>query len=278
MISMVKERVARLPLIRRAGALYYERQFVRWPGAFRGVFTSFDEAMRSAPPGSRVGYDFDELGDLYNERLFRIFPADYPVLFWLSRILSPGSRVFDFGGHVGLAYYGFESYLDYPEDFRWTVYDVPKVVEAGRRLALEHPRNSLRFSTNLGDAADHDVFHASGALQYIEKPFASQLIELGARPRHVLLNKLPLHEGASFVTLQNTMHSYNPYAVFNRTTFIASLLALGYELRDSWVDLERSCRVPFHPAQQVAAYTGLYFRLAETDAERCSKYKGPDAV
>lgn len=273
MLSKVKQRVAHLPLVRQAGALYYERQFVRWPGAFRGVFSSFDEAARSAPGGSRVGYDFDELGELYNERLFRIYPADYPILYWLTRIVSPGTRVFDFGGHVGLAFYGFERYLDFPEDFTWTTYDVPKVIDAGRRLALKHPRSALRFSTDLKDVLGHDVFHASGALQYIEKPFAQQLMELGARPKHLLLNKLPLHEGASFVTLQNTMHSYNPYAVFNRKTFIASVLALGYELRDSWLDLERSCRVPFHPAHQVPAYEGLYFRLAEQGTAR-----GPGAA
>jgi putative methyltransferase (TIGR04325 family) len=253
-------RLQTAPGVKQAAELYYERQFRNWPGAFRGVFHSFEAALQSAPQG-RTGYDHPELGGMYVERRFRIYEADYPILFWLSRILGEHRQVFDFGGHVGLAFYGFESYLDYPADLTWTVYDVPSVLAEGRKFAEQHPRAALRFSGELSELAQHSVLHASGALQYVETPLAQQLEQLGARPKHLLLNKLPLYEGEPFVTLQNTVHAYNPYAVYNREAYVASLEALGYRVIDSWDDWERSCRPLNQPDYQVPHYWGLYLRL-----------------
>jgi putative methyltransferase (TIGR04325 family) len=198
---------------------------------------------------------------MYAERRSRIFEADYPVLFWLSRILAEAPRVFDFGGHVGLAFYGFESYLDYPTGLVWTVYDVPSVLAEGRKLAEQHRGTALRFTDQLSELAQHTVLHASGALQYVETPLAQQLVQFAARPKHLLLNKLPLYDGEPYVTLQNTMHSYNPYAVYNRAAFIGALEALGYQLIDAWDDYERSCRPLNRPDYYVPHYTGLYLRL-----------------
>lgn len=253
-------RLQAAPGLKQATELYYERQFRNWPGSFRGVYRSFAEALAAAPQG-RTGYDHPELASMYTERRFRIFEADYPVLFWLSRILGESRSVFDFGGHVGLAFYGFESYLDYPSDLVWTVYDVPSVLAEGRKLAEQHPRAALRFSGQLAQLKDHAVLHASGALQYVETPLAVQLQQLEARPKHLLLNKLPLYAGEGFVTLQNTVHAYNPYAVYNRGAYIAGLEALGYRLIDAWDDYERSCRPLNRPDYHVPHYTGLYLRL-----------------
>jgi putative methyltransferase (TIGR04325 family) len=185
-------------------------------------------------------------------------------MFWLERILREDTRVFDYGGHTAVAFYGFESYLKYPVDLSWTVYDVPSVLAEGRRVLAEQPRAALRFSDDLSELARHSVFHASGALQYVETPLWQQLEALVARPKHLLLNKLPLWSGAQFVTLQNTMHAYNPYAVYNRNEFISGLQALGYRVVDAWDDWERSCRPLNESAHQVPFYSGLYLRLGAT--------------
>lgn len=253
-------RMQAAPGLKQVAARYHERQFRNWPGAFRGVHHDFAEALAAAPQG-RTGYDHPELATMYADRRFRIFEADYPVLFWLSRILREERKLFDFGGHVGLAFYGLEAYLDYPTDLVWTVYDVPSVLEEGRRLLAQHPRTALRFSGELSELAQHTIFHASGSLQYVERPLAEQLARLGARPRHLILNKLPLYEGEPFVTLQNTMHSFNPYSVYNRAEFIRGLEALGYRVVDTWDDYERSCRLLDRPDVQIPHYSGLYLRL-----------------
>jgi putative methyltransferase (TIGR04325 family) len=262
-IQTVRRAYRRLQMtrgIKRASNLFYERRFRNWPGSFWGVFPSF-EAARRAAPDARIGYDYPELANMYTERRSRIFEADYPVLFWLERILREDAQVFDFGGHTGVAFYGFEAYLKYPPDLSWTVYDVPSVLAEGRRVLAEQPRAALRFSDDVSELTRHTVFHASGALQYIETPLWQQLQALAARPKHLLLNKLPLWSGAPFVTLQNTMHSYNPYAVYNRDEFIGALHALGYRIVDAWDDWERSCRPLNEPSHQIAHYSGLYLRL-----------------
>ena len=45
-----------------------------------------------------------------------------------------------------------------------------------------------------------------------------------------------------------------------RGPFVDGLVALGYELVDSWRD-GRVLDVPFHPECRVSSYSGLYLRL-----------------
>src|SRR4051812_27200045 len=101
------------PAVKSVRSALYERQFAHWPGAFRGVYASFDEAARSAPT-QKLGYDNAEAADLYGDRLDRVFPSDYPVLFWLRPELASASSIFDYGGHVGIGCYAYARYLTIP--------------------------------------------------------------------------------------------------------------------------------------------------------------------
>jgi hypothetical protein len=68
----------------------------------------------------------------------QIYFYDYPGLFWLGRSIDAGlTRVFDLGGHIGIKYYAFRRVLSYPDSLRWTVCDVPSVVEQRPRLAAQ---------------------------------------------------------------------------------------------------------------------------------------------
>jgi putative methyltransferase (TIGR04325 family) len=183
------------------------------------------------------------------------------VLFWLARCL-PGSRMlFDFGGHVGIQYYSYRRYLDYPSGMRWMVCDVPEVVRAGRRIAAEEGRSGIDFTERFEEASGAGVLLAAGSLQYLEAPFfPTALAALKVPPRHLLLNKLPVHESRQFVTLQDTGPACHPYTVFGRDRFVSAISDLGYELVDQWENAELSCRVPFFPEHDVPAYSGFYFR------------------
>src|SRR5687767_3135870 len=64
---------------------------------YRGVFATFEEAQASAPQGKPIGYDNQAAADLYLERTRRVYPSDYPVMFWLEKLFQAGARtVFDF--------------------------------------------------------------------------------------------------------------------------------------------------------------------------------------
>src|SRR5262245_32331073 len=101
--------VQRVPVLHFFLDKRYARLFARSPSVslFRGVFRTFDGARRSAPDRARVGYDLAEAASMYDSRLDRVFISDYPMLFWLDRLLKPNASIFDLGGHVGLSYYGY---------------------------------------------------------------------------------------------------------------------------------------------------------------------------
>jgi putative methyltransferase (TIGR04325 family) len=147
----------------------YEHDFAtaRNANLFRGIFNSAAEAAASAPAGGPLGYDHPDPAAQYRERLVQVYPTDYPVLFWLKNILGDVRTVFDLGGHVGVARYAYERYLQFPEGLRWQVCDVPAVVEAGAKLAAERGISGLTFTTDRNHASAADLYHAAGVLQYL---------------------------------------------------------------------------------------------------------------
>lgn len=249
------------PPIRALRARRYARNFGGdWPGAFCGVFASFDEAERAAPRTRPLGYDHAELAAMYRDRMRGPQSSDWPVMFWLSRALETGRRVFDWGGHVGVTFYALERHLRWPPDLSWVVCDVPAIVAEGARLAAERARPSLSFTTRFEDAEGVDVFLACGSLQYVDGPsLGARVARLARPPRHLIVSKLPLWDGEPFVTLQNTGPAIHAYRIFNRASFVGDVERAGYRLVDAWDSPEHACRIPFHASHTVSAYSGLFF-------------------
>lgn len=255
-----------LPGVRSLLERRYERRFAsEGYGWFRGVFSSFEEASRSAPHSKPVGFDHAAYTREFESRLSRIFSFDYPVIYWLAQLLAPDMTLFDFGGHRGTHFYAYAPYLRYPAGFRWIVCDLPEIVAAGKVLAEERQASGLLFTTNLADATGADVFLAAGSLQYVEAPsFAESLASLAAVPKHLLLNKVPLYPGKRYVTLQNGGPAFHPQYVFNRDEFVTSITSLGYTMVDQWDVPSHPGRIPFHPEASFLSHSGLYFRRTET--------------
>ncbi len=231
---------------------------------FRGVYDSWAAAQRAIPAGQRVGYNHAEAVSMYTKYLEKIRPSDYAALFWMKSVIEESSSVFDLGGNIGLAYYAFRRYLNYPSNLRWTVCDLPEIVQAGRDLARERNVTGLAFTEDFCDAEGADILLTTGTLQYMQTPLSEILSPLGSKPKHLLVNRTPLYEGDTFHTVQYLPPMSLIYRVFNREVFIDSILALGYELVDSWDIAEPSCGrcvIPFHPDRAIHAYTGLYFKL-----------------
>lgn len=251
----------RLPVVGRLLAVDYARSFARMPrGRFHGVHATFEQAVAAIPPGQRVGYDHVELAGMYRDRMHKACESDYAVLFWLQRILDrePCSTVYDFGGHVGVSYHGWRNYLRYEDGLRWVVYDMPAITRVGEELARERGATHLSFTNDTERARDANVFLSAGALQYCEEHLAALLRRTGAQPRHIVLNKLPVYDGESFVTVQSTGRAFHAYRVFNRAELVSSITALGYRLVDDWQNSDVSCVVPFTD-KAIGAYTGFYF-------------------
>lgn len=255
-------------LVGRSGALrkfamsQYEHSFANGQisGTFRGVYDTFDEAARSAPAVKTLGYDQPDAGAMYRDRMVRVYPADYPMLFWLKVVQSEVRTVFDFGGHVGVARYAFDPYLQFSSDLSWTVCDVPAVAEAGRQLAAERVINGLTFTTEPERAAGVDLFFSSGALQYLDWSLPELFARI-ERPKRVLLNMLPITDRKTYFTLQNIGTAFCPYRIINRQELFGGLERLGYRQRDGWTNPDKSCGIPFHLEHSLTNYEGAYFTL-----------------
>jgi putative methyltransferase (TIGR04325 family) len=263
LVEVVKE----LPPVRALRKVRFERAFAKGtPGValHRGIYRSFAEARAAAPKTMPSSYDNETSPRMYEERLSRVYPSDYPVLFWLRSFWPEVRRVLDFGGHVGIAFHAYQKYLTYPADLSWTVLDVPAVVAAGEKLAAERGEKRLAFTRSLAAAEGVDLFLAAGSLQFVEEPLWKMIGGLQHRPRHVIVNRSPMVDGESFVTLHNNGNAVSPYQVFDRAEVAASMSALGYRLVDSWSNCDPgvACHIAFRPDKSVSAYTGMYFRLS----------------
>jgi putative methyltransferase (TIGR04325 family) len=240
-------------------------------GCFWGVYQTFEEAIQSAPKNKKIGYNYENLAQDYQQMLESgdweksgrtIATFDYPVMFWLKSIFQQeGSRtVFDFGGNVGVHFYLYSKYIDYPENLHWTVCEVPAIAEAGKALAEKNCVKNINFTTKLEELNGQEVFISSGAIQYV-KNLAEALAPF-QKPKHLLINRLPLYEnGSQFVTLQNAGRVFHVQYVFNKTEFLEELNKIGYELIDTWKDYEDNCYIPYYPEKSVSFYYGLYLKL-----------------
>ncbi len=254
---------AAIPLIRKWHRFEYEEHFLRvaeWERLFSGVYPTFAAANAAIPAGRNNSYDNADSATFLGYKS-SIRSSDYPVLFWMAKLLEKNPRVFDFGGYLGISYYSFEKLLNYPSDLQWTIYDVPAVVSAGEKLAQEKDtRHQLSFTTSFEGAQEFPLFLTFGSFQFPEATFGESFRQLSKCPAHVLINKLPFTERDTFYTLHNMGPALAPYRIANREEFLASAYDLGYELVDSWDNPEFGCYIPFHPDHSVRAFSGMYLR------------------
>lgn len=265
-LRRIANEAAELPGARWLAKPLYRRVFrqpYRTINAYHGIYASYAEAQAAAQQVKTLPttYDISAAGHLYRDQIEQLRVSDYPLLFWLSRLLVDGQRkLFDLGGHIGVSYYGFRRYLDYPADLRWLVHDVPAVLATGREWALKHdPDRLLAFTDERSDADGQDVLMSSGALQYLDYSLPDLLRTLQSPPPHVLVNLTPMHPGRSFFTLQNLGIAICPYRVTAVPEFIAAMESLGYTKQDQWHSTERHLRIPFEPAHSIDGYHGFYF-------------------
>jgi hypothetical protein len=146
----------------------YEARFRagRYHCGYSGRYASFEAAERALPTGLS-GFDHDAMADIghYTTMAGGIEPmpaTEYPVLLWLRGALDQGARtLLDLGGYVGHAFRQYDQYLAFPDDFRWTVFDLPHITRAGQALAAQQPTPRLRFSNSIDDGCGLDILLAA---------------------------------------------------------------------------------------------------------------------
>lgn len=251
-----------LPGIYQMRRTAFQHQFLNDPYSrlFDGVYATFDEAMRHAPPSKPTSFDNSASAERYRGKL-NVDIYDYPAMFWLAQSFAEGlARVADLGGSVGIKFHAFGKHMHFPAALRWLVIDLPAVIEMGREVAKEWgAKPGLEFSATPGDADGSDVLFCSGALQYLPQSLAEILDGLRRRPARIIVNTTPIHETRSFFTLNSMGTAICPYRVAARAAFIDSIVERGYRLRDDWRNLGKDMRLPFHQGFDVDHYSGFCF-------------------
>jgi putative methyltransferase (TIGR04325 family) len=256
--------IGRFPPILAMRCRRYERVFATAQGhvrMFRGIYRSFAEAAATVPASSALGYNNSSAATRLEHERHRVVASDYPVMFWLERLLRENERVFDFGGNVGISYFGYRRHLQYPPGLRWTICDLPAVVERGRTIARDEVAPGLEFTSDREGLAAADILLAAGVLHFLEDPIAF-IADTPTLPDHLLFNKLPLHDGESVLTLHSIGSGFCPYHLLNRQEFVAAVERRGFECVDAWQNHDVGCYVPFHSEFAVPTYSGFYFRRA----------------
>lgn len=229
---------------------------------FWGVYSSYQDAFKHIPSAAaNVGYDHEAPALLYRDLLGKIPLGNYPLMFWLMKIFADGTatKLLDFGGHFGICYYNFKNLIRFPQSLRWTVFDLPSVLTAGRAYALANNETGIDFAESTSGRSD-DIFFASGSLQYVEGTVGDELKRLATLPKHVLIGALPVASQAYF-TLQNIGVTICPYQIFARKLLVEELESLGYALIDAWSDPAKECHIPLDQTHSLKSYQGFYFRL-----------------
>ena len=227
----------------------------------RCVFSSFAEAWQAARRVTYAGHDHPDLIQFQGALSGRLRPSDYAVLYWLKRIDVHPLRILDFAGSVGNIYYSYARHLrEFDQNLEWVVFDLPKVVDAGKRFAAERGEKQLRFASSLQGLAGSFVVLVSSAFHYWEKSVAEFVASLPSPSPYIIVNRVPVTSTLpTFVTVQYKKTFAVPCMVRNRNQLISEFAAQDYTLLDSWQAPELRLRMPLFPNHNISQYSGFCF-------------------
>ncbi len=248
-------------IIRAARSLPFNRKVFDAIAGYRRVLPSMAEANAVATRYIEAGHG---CLDNINRQIacgLATRPSDYPVLYHMDKLLPQATSLFDLGGNVGILFYCYSKYLDLPQHFIWLVYDITPTIEFGRKLAHERREHRLKFTDDLGAIRDHDVMLVSGSLHYLERSLPDVLRGLPKKPIHVIVNRAPMTNVKSVVTVQDADTYLVACKTILRRELIRGMEELGYDVVDHWSVPELWIRIPFYPEYSVPEYSGLYFRM-----------------
>jgi len=229
---------------------------------FWGVHSSWEEAVAAAQACGNAGYDNTDSAALYTHRT-RMDTYDYPALCWIMRSAADGlASVFDVGGSIGIKYLAYREALGRWPALRWTVQDVPAVVEYGRKLSAERGSEpNLAFTSSFSDGDGIDILYASGVLQYLPAALGDLLGSYRRLPRRLIINTTAIHTAHDFFTVNSIGTAFCPYRVQTQATLVRGLTRLGYRMREVWTNTGKQLLIPDRPDYSLHDYSGFCLDL-----------------
>ena len=225
-----------------------------------GWYATFDEAWTTARKTVPVGHEDPHEIEFHLRNFDALRPSDYAAVYWISMIHPRNPKVFDWGGNAGNLYYSYSPRLLGSGSIEWTVFDIPSVLENGRKIAADRKTCGLRFADSVHAFESGQILLVSGAFHYWEHDITGFLLQFQNPPRHIIINRSPVQETQpSFITVQRTQTCAFPCKVWNCDELVSSFASSGYKLIDRWRAMELSLKLPLFPKLSVPYYSGFYF-------------------
>jgi putative methyltransferase (TIGR04325 family) len=243
----------------RDGAL--TGRMLRWLLAFHGTFSSIESARSCAARYVPASHEHPKQITLHAKFAEVTRESDYPVLFFLSPIVSELRTVFDLGGSIGNLFFQLDRYLNFSNELVWTVHDIPVKRDAMNEFARNKGEKRLSFTDEFSSASGVDLFIVAGAIHFFEPKLADLLGQLESLPKHVILNRSPFSSGDDIVMVHDGGLWVNPCKLHSVEKLCSGMRDLGYQLVASWPVNERIVRIPLIPEYN-ETYFGFYFRLS----------------
>ncbi len=214
---------------------------------FCGAYDSREMALAALPKSKQAGYDDESVADVSFVQMCDRMSWDYPLIFWLERLLGDDNVVIDAGGHMGTKFIAFSDVLDLRK-VAWTVYDLPGIVRAARdrQIAGDVPKE-IEFVSDTNALPKADIVIASGLLQYLDVPFGAFVDALPQRPKHILLNKVALRDGPGIFTVERIGRARVPYQIRCRGDWMNEVSKTGYNIVDQWEIPDLGHVIATHP-------------------------------
>jgi len=230
--------------------------------AFAGYylpFSSLEEAREAIGALANRGHAHPYAVDRHMEYSQAARPSDYAALYYIRPLVEKLRTVIDVGGNAGNLFYCYSKYLHFRSDLIWKVLDLPEVISRGRALAIRCGASQLNFVESWSEASGADLLIASGSLHYFEPTLPRLLADVSSLPRHLLINRTPLVDGAKVAIVQDGGAYRVACVLHNRNALIMGLEKLGYRLIDAWPVAELSADLPGYPEYTVSGYSGMFF-------------------
>lgn len=243
---------------------------------YRGVYESFDNAQKAI--SKKKSNDYDIINTKKDQKFAESFPflknymiqqkhqiddwfnnSDYPLLYWLSRIIKPQCKILELGGMAGHFFYSIQKYLSLPEDIKWTIAELHEAVKLGKIIAKERSERRLFFidSDKISLTEPVDIFASAGTLQYMKLHISDILQEMKTMPNHLLIHNTPMHHCKNYWTIQNLGLCELPYRIYSYTELTNTLQNIGYTKIAEWIK-PRAIDIPFYRSLAIKGYMGFY--------------------
>jgi len=265
LISIGRSRWGRV-LVRRARDGVLTGRALRWLLAFHGTFSSIEDARSCAARYVPASHEHPKQITLHAQFAEVTRESDYPVLFFLSPVVSELRTVFDLGGSIGNLFFQLDRYLNFSNELVWTVHDIPVKRAAMNEFAREKGEKRLAFTDEFSAASGVDLFIVVGAIHFFEPKLAELLDQLESLPKHVIVNRSPFSSGDDIVMVHDGGLWVNPCKLHSVEKLCSGMRDLGYEFVASWPVNERIVRIPLIPEYN-ETYRGFYFRLSSVPGD-----------